>query len=165
MQWYRQDFKEGSCKQTKKTVYVFCDEFTNYHDPELGKDSIQLLSKLGYKVILKKYKSSGRTLISKGFLKKAKKHANANIQYFASFINEHSPLIGVEPSAILSFKDEYLKLASDKKLAKKLAENCMSLEQFLANELQNNQIDTTLFTETAKQIKIHALSPKIYRTK
>ncbi|MEO7523991.1 MAG: FAD-binding and (Fe-S)-binding domain-containing protein, partial [Ferruginibacter sp.] len=95
-------------KEGKKTVYLFCDEFTNYNDTEIGIKGILLLEKLGYDVRMTDHEESGRTWLSKGLLRKAKEIANKNIATFSKIINEETPLIGIEPSAILTFIDEYV---------------------------------------------------------
>ena len=64
--------KEHIIKKSKK-VYLFNDEFTNFYDVEIGKDAVFVLEKLGYEVIVLKHEESGRSFISKGFLKEAKK--------------------------------------------------------------------------------------------
>ncbi len=62
-------------------MYLFCDEFTNYYDPRIGTDTIELLNALGYGVKILKHPESGRAYISKGFLKQAKRIANINNRY------------------------------------------------------------------------------------
>ncbi len=99
-------------KGSKKTVYLFCDEFTNYNDTEIGIKGILLLEKLGYEVLMTDHEESGRTWLSKGLLREAKKIINKNISIFSKIINEETPLIGIEPSAILTFIEEYLLLLS-----------------------------------------------------
>ncbi|MDY0781663.1 FAD-binding and (Fe-S)-binding domain-containing protein [Tenacibaculum sp. IB213877] len=138
-----------------KKVYLFNDEFTNFYDAEVGKDAVYVLQKLGYDVQIIEHEESGRSYISKGFLKEAKEIANKNISVFKDLISEENPLIGIEPSAILTFRDEYLRIASDKIAAKKLSENCFTIEEFLAQEHSKGLIDTTLFSKESKTIKIH----------
>lgn len=139
----------------KKTVYLFCDEFTNFYDVEIGKDAFHLFEKLGYNLQIINHEESGRSFISKGFLKEAKEVCNKNISIFKDLITEETPLIGVEPSAILTFRDEYVRLADDKATAKKIAKNTFTFEEFLAKELENEKIDTSLFTQKTKTLKIH----------
>ena len=146
------DYKET---QSKKIVYLFNDEFTNYYDTEIGKDAVFVLEKLGYQIKVKNHEESGRSYISKGFLKEAKKIANKNVAIFKDLISEHSPLIGIEPSAILTFRDEYIRLVDDKNSAKKIAKNTYTIEEFLAKEYENNRVDTSFFTEKTKCLKIH----------
>jgi Fe-S oxidoreductase len=139
----------------KKTVYLFCDEFTNFYDVEIGKDAFHLFEKLGYKLQIINHEESGRSFISKGFLKEAKEVCNKNISIFKDLITEETPLIGVEPSAILTFRDEYVRLADDESAAKKIAKNAFTFEEFLAKEVENKKIDTSLFTKKVKTLKIH----------
>ncbi|MGM0392473.1 MAG: FAD-binding and (Fe-S)-binding domain-containing protein, partial [Bacteroidota bacterium] len=102
------------------TVYLFNDEFTNYLDAPIGIDTLELLSKLNYQVIILENFESGRSHISKGFLEDAKELANKNIRLFKDIISAESPLLGIEPSAILTFRDEYLRLAEVPSEAKNL---------------------------------------------
>jgi hypothetical protein len=149
--WYHKQAKSNHTK----TVYLFCDEFTNFYDVEIGKDAFYLLDKLGYNLQIIPHEESGRSFISKGFLKEAKSVCNLNIETFKDIITEETPLIGVEPSAILTFRDEYIRLADDKKSAKKIAENVFTFEEFLAKENEKGNLDTSVFTSATKTLKIH----------
>ena len=154
--WYKKrDVIANAVKQSQKTVYLFNDEFTNYYDVEIGKDVIFVLEKLGYSVEVLNHKESGRSFISKGFLKEAKQVCNENIAVFKDVISDATPLIGIEPSAILTFRDEYLRIASDKLSAEKIAKNAFTIEEFLNNEHQKGNLDTYLFTSATKTLKIH----------
>ena len=149
--WYKKQEKSNNTK----TVYLFCDEFTNFYDVEIGKDAFNLLDSLGYNLQIINHEESGRSFISKGFLKEAKAVCNLNVEIFKDIISEETPLIGVEPSAILTFRDEYIRLADDKKSAEKIAKNVFTFEEFLAKEVENKNIDVSLFTSEKKDIKIH----------
>jgi len=146
--------KQPKSKNTK-TIYLFCDEFTNFYDVEIGKDAFHLLEKLGYNLEIINHEESGRSYISKGFLKEAKKVCDQNISIFKDLITEKTPLIGIEPSAILTFKDEYIRLADDTLSAKKIAKNTFTFEEFLAKEFKNKNIDTSLFTTKPRTLKVH----------
>ncbi|MDG1194574.1 MAG: FAD-linked oxidase C-terminal domain-containing protein [Polaribacter sp.] len=146
--------KQPKSKNTK-TIYLFCDEFTNFYDVEIGKDAFHLLEKLGYNLEIINHEESGRSYISKGFLKEAKKVCDQNISIFKNLITEKTPLIGIEPSAILTFKDEYIRLADDTLSAKKIAKNTFTFEEFLAKEFKNKNIDTSLFTTKPRTLKVH----------
>ena len=142
-------------KSSKKAVYLFNDEFTNYYDAEIGKDAVILLEKLGYEVKNVNHEESGRSHISKGFLREAKEICNTNVAVFKDLITDDIPLVGVEPSAILTFRDEYLRLAEDKTSAEKIAKNSFTFEEFLAKEIKKENIDKSLFTSEKKTLKIH----------
>ncbi|MFD0975710.1 FAD-binding and (Fe-S)-binding domain-containing protein [Salinimicrobium gaetbulicola] len=138
-----------------KTVYLFNDEFTNYLDSEVGKAALKLLTALNYNVKILDHSESGRTFLSKGFLEQAKKVANENITTFRSLISEDTPLIGLEPSAILSFRDEYLRLAYDRPAAEQLAKNTLLFEEFFKKEILAGNISASSFSSEKKKIKLH----------
>jgi Fe-S oxidoreductase len=150
-------FAKQPIVESNKKVYLFCDEFTNYNDAEIGKKAVVLLQKLGYQVIIPNHIESGRAWLSKGLLRKAKKIANTNIQLLSKVVTANTPLIGVEPSAILTFRDEYPDLAEDNNIeaAKHLANNSFLIEEFLANEISKGNIDKNLFTKQNKSIQLH----------
>ena len=141
-----------------KTVYFFCDEFTNRNDVEIGKTALLLLERLGYNVQTVKHPFSGRTFLSKGMLKKAKFYAEKNVQIFGNIISENTPLIGLEPSAILSFRDEYPDLlrGESKILSQKLAQNTFLIDEFLCAEFQKGNISSEQFTGKVQHIIFHA---------
>ena len=149
--WYKKQTHSSS----KKIIYVFCDEFTNFYDTEIGKDTVIVLKRLGYNPTFIKHPESGRSFISKGFLKEAKALANKNVSIFKELITDKTPLIGIEPSAILTFRDEYIRLADDVNSAKIIAKNTFTIEEFLKNEFEKGNIRTNQFTTEKKSIKIH----------
>jgi len=138
-------------------VYVFCDEFTNYNDTEVGIKAILLLQRLGYEVIIPSHIESGRAWLSKGLLRHAKKIANKNIALLSPLINEETPLVGIEPSAILTFRDEYIDLANDDQLeaARKLSANVFTIEEFIAREIEKGKIRKEQFNKDSKLVKLH----------
>ena len=138
-----------------KTVYFFCDEFTNFYDVTIGKDAFYLFDKLGYNLKLIAHEESGRSFISKGFLKQAKVICNLNVAIFKDLITEETPLIGIEPSAILTFRDEYIRLADDTASAERIAKNAFTFEEFLAKEFEKGAFNADLFTSATKTLKIH----------
>ncbi len=140
--------------KSKSKVILYIDEFTRYLDIDVGKDAIDLLVGLGYDVALY-YAESGRTYLSKGFLKQAKSLAEKNSKELASFANKGWPILGLEPSAILSFRDEYKRLTKNKEEAQRIADHSFLIEEFLAKEIQENRLDASSFTEEAKDVKIH----------
>ena len=138
----------------KNKVVLFIDEFTRYLDVEVGKDAIELLVALGYEVELY-FAESGRTFLSKGFLKQAQNLAIKNTKELEKFANLGLPILGLEPSAILSFRDEYKRMTPDKEMAQKIADHSFLIEEFLAKEISEGRLSATDFTEEAKEIKIH----------
>ena len=156
--WFRDHSKERTQeKQGERKVYLFCDEFTNYNDTRIGIQAILLLEGLGYTVLIPDHLESGRTWLSKGLLRKAKSIANENIARLSPLIGDDTPLVGIEPSAILTFRDEYLDLADDSNLetARRLSKNVFTIEEFLAREISNGNIGAAAFTKDGRVIKLH----------
>ena len=154
--WYQKNKKRLENQPNKfGEIYLFVDEFTNYYDATIGLNAIELLTKLGYKVIITNHEESGRSFISKGILDKAKEKADFNVNFFKNLISKETPLIGIEPSAILTFRDEYLRLADNKSSAKKIAENTFTIEEFIKHEFEKNNILADSFTAQEKTVKIH----------
>jgi len=164
-------FGEGQGVRSK--VILFCDEFTNYNDVEIGIKTIELLEALGYQVQMPVCEESGRTYLSKGLLREAKKLAHKNIEIFKDLVSENAVLVGIEPSAILSFRDEYLDLADEthRADAERIAKHTYLLDEFLANEIDKGNIKAEQFTEEKKILKLHghchqkALSNLVYTKK
>ncbi|HZH95952.1 MAG TPA: FAD-linked oxidase C-terminal domain-containing protein [Flavisolibacter sp.] len=139
------------------TVNFFCDEFTNYNDTEIGIKAILLLETLGYEVVIPRHEESGRAWLSKGLLRDAKKIAGKNVSLLAPLVNKERPLIGIEPSAILTFRDEYVDLVDDNQLpeAKELSSNVYMIDEFIAKEIAKGAISAEQFTKEKKLIKLH----------
>lgn len=154
-QWYKRHYQAPAKPQG--VLYLFCDEFTNYNDTPIGITTIRLLTGLGYEVKLLQHAESGRTYLSKGLLRQAKQLAKQNVQTFAPLVNADSPLVGIEPSALLSFRDEYLDLADAdwKPQAQALAQHCYTLEEFLAKERDAGRIRPEQFSTDKKLVKVH----------
>lgn len=152
--WYDSQKSKSNAFPNGK-VYLFNDEFTNYYDVNIGIDAFELLTKLGYEVLVVAHEESGRTYLSKGFLEEAKKIANINVGIFKELVSEDTPLIGIEPSAILTFRDEYLRLADDKESAAKVSQNAFTIEEFFKKEILKGKITADSFSEEKKEIKIH----------
>lgn len=164
LSWYKKNRnkKSGSSTSTPlgdgaRLVYLFCDEFTNYNDTEIGIKAIQLLEKLGYEVIIPEHIESGRAWLSKGLIRKGKEIANKNIALLHSIITAETPLIGIEPSAILTFRDEYPDLASDELLekAKALSQHVLLIDEFIASEIEKGNISKEQFTKEKRNVKLH----------
>ena len=142
---------------SKGKVYLFNDEFTNYNESDIGIKAILLLTKLGYEVKIPVTKESGRTFLSKGMIRNAKKVATENVLALKDLISEETPLIGIEPSAILAFRDEYPELVDTNLQASagQLAKNALLFEEFVAAEIEKGNISADQFTREQKHILLH----------
>lgn len=129
--WFKNKYGTKAGNSNRK-VFLFIDEFTNFNDVPIGKKAVELLLRLGYSIEVPNHVDSGRSYLSKGMLEEAKKLANQNVELLTEIISENTPLIGIEPSAILTFRDEYPELVTEE-LAEKatsLSKNVLMFDEF-----------------------------------
>jgi Fe-S oxidoreductase len=155
-QWFQRRSKTTQ-QPSEKTVYLFCDEFTNYNDVEIGKKAVLLMEALGYGVKMIRNPDSARTYLSKGLIRQAKEIAMQQVVLFRHIINGDTPLVGIEPSAILGFRDEYPDLVDEalKDDAKKIAAHALLFEEWFMREADQKNIKKESFTQNVRQLKIH----------
>lgn len=154
--WFDKKFRSLNGGKGKK-VYFFFDEFTNYLDVKIGKKAIMLLDRLGYEVLSADHLPSGRAYLSKGFLEEAKMYAEKNVSIFSDLLSDEVLLVGIEPSAILTFRDEYPDLlrVEMKEKAVKVAERTFTIEEFLASELGSGKLQPEDFSQTKLNVMVH----------
>ncbi len=154
--WIKKGMPTSGTKN-KGTVYLFNDEFTNYNESDIGIKAILLLTKLGYEVKIPIHKESGRTFLSKGLVKTSKKIANENVSLLKDIISGNTPLVGIEPSAILAFRDEYPELVDSglKGAAQQLGRDALLFEEFFEKEIEKGNILASDFTDGEKHILLH----------
>ncbi|MEM7658736.1 MAG: FAD-linked oxidase C-terminal domain-containing protein [Bacteroidota bacterium] len=156
--WLRKRGKQLTpASPSRGKLCFFADEFTNFLDTDIGIKAIELLLKLGYEVEVPSHAESGRAHLSKGLLKEARRMAMYNVQVFSGKVNVQQPLVGLEPSAILSFRDEYPRLVIPemREKAKELARHVLTLEEFLQREMQAGRISADDFHQEARQVLLH----------
>lgn len=153
--WMKNYTQKGDFTNGK--VYLYNDEFLNYYDVEIGQTAVKLLNRLGYQVEIPKIGISGRTYLSKGILKEAREIAEKNTLDFEKAIPQDGVLIGIEPSGILTFRDEYPDLCRGdlKEKAKLAASKTFLIEEFLAKELDEGRISSASFTEKTERVRMH----------
>jgi len=141
----------------KRSVYLFLDEFTRYQEPELVETFIRLLNRLGYEVIIPRHVESGRAAVSKGCLRLAKQYAEKNVRLLADLVTSDTPLVGIEPSCILTFRDEYpgLVATEQREAAQRLAKNSLLYDEFLMREVRAGHITSEQFSNMKAEIWLH----------
>ncbi len=154
--WAKKNLGKLNPANPTSSVCLFIDEFSDFNDTEAGIDTIRLLTALNYKVVTKRHKVSTRTFLSKGLVRTAQKIIKKNIELLSD-ISPDLPLLGIEPSAILGFRDEYPELAGDelKAAAKVIASNSYMIDEFITKEYKAGKIDRSLFVEEKVDILLH----------
>ncbi len=150
---FEKEMKRCEKKGFIKTIYLFIDEFSRFQDYQITKTAIRLFSALGYKVKRAPIKESGRIAFSKGMLKRAKRLAEKNVGLLTPLIGDSTPLVGLEPSAVLSFRDEYPDLLRQDLSG--LNANVLLFDEFLAREIDCGNIDRELFTDEKRNVLLH----------
>ena len=155
--WLRKHLDEVNPADPRGEVCLFVDEFTDHNDAHVGISAVSLLTGLGYRITVVNHAPSARTYLSKGFLRKAKKLIIKNVETFAPLVSADRPLVGIEPSAILGFRDEFPDLAGEvhKTMANKLAENVFTFEEFITAEFRRGRITREMFTDEAAEVLVH----------
>jgi Fe-S oxidoreductase len=138
-------------------VHLFCDEFTDTLDAEIGIQAVELLEALGYEVVIPPHVDSGRAHFSKGLVRAARDLAAKNVELLSTVVSANEPLVGIEPSAILSFRDEYPDLVPEPLIAaaKSLATHTFLIDEFLAREASRGRITADAFTAEPARILLH----------
>ena len=129
----------GNGVGARGTVLLFHDTFTTYHTPEVAIAATRLLERLGYRVELAEKWCCGRPLISKGMLGEAQAHARLNVSALGPFALRGVPIVGLEPSCLLTLRDEYPDLIRDE-TASAVARQAFLLEEFLLEEQKTGRL-------------------------
>lgn len=137
-----------------KPVVLLNDLFMNYHEPAIGQAMVRILEAMGRRVILTRPHQSGRTYLSKGFLDHARMAAIRTVTDLSSYAKRGIPVIGQEPSEILTLRDEYLDLVPADLLedATTLATVSMLFEEFM---IEHADEADGLFDTTPKPVAVH----------
>jgi FAD/FMN-containing dehydrogenase/Fe-S oxidoreductase len=155
--WFRRRGGSRPRQPSLGRVHLFCDEFTDTLDVPIGIAAVELLEGLGYEVVIPPHVDSGRAHFSKGLVRAARDLATRNVELLADVITADEPLVGIEPSAILGFRDEYPDIVPERlaAAAKQLAGQTMLLEEFLAREAARDRICAEQFTTEPRRVLLH----------
>lgn len=134
-------------------VVLFNDTFMNFNTPEVGIAAVELLELAGFRVALANAGCCGRPMISKGMLAKAKEQARHNVDRLYRWAARGTPIIGCEPSCLLTLKDEYPDLLQDDK-SKAVADNSLLIDGFLANLHEEGRLELE-YADDQRSILFH----------
>ncbi|MCB0144192.1 MAG: hypothetical protein KDE50_30170 [Caldilineaceae bacterium] len=145
--------RDRSAAEPEKRVILFHDTWANYNETEIGQAAVRVLEAAGYHVQLANgRKCCGRPLLTGGQADKAKPWVDHNVALLAPFANQGIPIVGIEPSCILTLRDEYLNLASDKRRAQILADNAYTFEEFMVAETEAGRFTPSWKTNAGKAL-------------
>jgi FAD/FMN-containing dehydrogenase/Fe-S oxidoreductase len=149
--WFSNYQVEGNA--SKGEVVLFHDTFNDFNTPNVAIAATRLLERLGHRVLLSNKRCCGRPMISKGMLDEAKNNAVWNIDELTPFAERGIPIIGLEPSCLLTLRDEYPELLQTS-AAKKVADHSFLLEEFLVREPAASGLSTK-FSRLGRKALLH----------
>ncbi len=139
--WFK---KRGKKSGTRGQVVLFNDTFNTYNYPHVSIAAVEVLEACGFEVVLPGHKCCGRPLISKGFVDQARAAAQDTVEKLAPFAAQGIPIVGLEPSCLLTLRDENLVLLPESEDAKRIAQHAFTFEEFIAKLQTENQLDIDL---------------------
>ena len=137
----------------KGEVVLFHDTFNNFNTPNVAVATTRLLERLGYHVLLVNKRCCGRPMISKGMLGEAKNNAAWNVDQLAEYAERGVPIVGMEPSCLLTLRDEYPDFLRTND-AKLVARNSFLLEEFLLQERDTGKVSLS-FGANGRKALLH----------
>ena len=151
--WFRSRAHQPPPAGEKPQVVLFHDTFMEYNQPELGRDTVRILEAAGCEVLLGKRACCGRPMISKGFLDKGRAWARRNIRSLKEYAARGVPIVGVEPSCLLTLKDDYPDLVPGED-AELVARHCVTIDEFIAGLIREGRLNFKK-NGTAKELLVH----------
>jgi FAD/FMN-containing dehydrogenase/Fe-S oxidoreductase len=140
-----------------RAVALFCDTPMNYHQPDVGRSACELLESCGYTVVLADAGCCQRPKISHGFLREAKRDGLKTLQNLDEYIERGLKVVVCEPSCCSALIDDLPDLIDDVELGNRIKEHVMMIDQFLAAEIRNGNLDCD-FESPYSRILIHGHS-------
>ncbi len=138
------------------SVVYYHDTFVDYNYPEIGKAAVGLLEAAGYSVeIVERRACCGRPMLSKGLVEEARKLARQNVEALMPYARQGVPIVGTEPSCILTLRDEYRDLLPDKPDVERIASNSFMIDEFLAKLLNEEKLDIAWREEEGPRVLFH----------
>jgi FAD/FMN-containing dehydrogenase/Fe-S oxidoreductase len=137
-----------------KRVVLFNDTFNTYNDPHVARAATEVLEAAGLEVVLPGHYCCGRPMISKGLVDEARSAARGTVDALAPYAEAGVPIVGLEPSCLLTLRDEYLYLLPDDPRPKKIAGQAMMFEEFIAREADEGRLELS-FNGKARNLLLH----------
>ena len=139
--WFARRCAAPSMRAAPRGRVVFlADSFTSYTEPDIGRAAIELLERAGWQVELAGDVCCGRALISKGLLSEATARHAQLVRRLAPAARAGTPIVGVEPSCVVTLRDELPRLAADAAGAAAIADRAVLVDALLAEALADGTL-------------------------
>ena len=152
--WYEKHVAPKNTPYALRPVVLFNDTFNTYNDPHVAIAATEVLQEAGYDVTLPGHACCGRPMISKGLVEQARAAARDVVDRLAPYAEQGVPIVGLEPSCLLSLRDEYRSLLPDDPRVEMVAEQAYTFEEFIAEQAENGALDLS-FADGARHILLH----------
>ena len=155
--WFKQREKQpppDSAPLGTPQIALFHDPFTNYNTPEIGIAAVEFLEAAGFELLWPGHKDDGRPFISKGLVKEARAAAQDTLTHLLPLAEKGIPIVGLEPSSLLTLRDDYFYLLPGDERVRMVAEHAFTFEEFVARLADDNQLDLA-FTTEPRHILLH----------
>lgn len=117
-------------------IALLVDVFTNYNYPEIGIAAVEFLEAAGYDVLVPPVRDEGRAFISKGLLREAREAAKRAIDVLEPLAGQGLPIVGLEPSSLLTLRDEYTYLLPEDPRVPVVAAQAWTFEEFVSRQAE-----------------------------
>ncbi len=153
------EYKKGSGalpRETRGQVVYFHDTFATYNYPKIAVAAVRLLEAAGFDVIVEERRvCCGRPMLSKGLIEEARRLAKTNVAVLAPYAHRGIPIVGTEPSCILTLRDEYKDLLPDDAGVAALAGQAFMLDEFLAKLDKDGDLGIAWKRDDAPEVFFH----------
>lgn len=154
--WFGKQAWAGGAAATGPAVVLFADTFNNYNHPEVARAAATFFHRAGLRVLVPDGRACcGRPLLSKGLVQEAKAGLRAAVDVLYPFAAEGLPIVGLEPSCILTFVDEALALLPGDARARRVAEAVLTFEQYVARLAESGHLDGIRWQGLGERVLLH----------
>ncbi|HNB54816.1 MAG TPA: FAD-linked oxidase C-terminal domain-containing protein, partial [Anaerolineales bacterium] len=149
--WFeKRQRKSINTSKLTDNVVLFNDTINTYNTPEVSIAATEVLEAAGFEVTLPGHYCCGRPMISKGLLEKAREAARETVEKLYPYAEKGIPIIGLEPSCLLTLRDEYLYLLPGDPRPAKIAEHAVMFEEFVSARVADGTWRASMTVEPQK---------------
>ncbi|MDM8527676.1 FAD-linked oxidase C-terminal domain-containing protein [Anaerolineales bacterium HSG24] len=153
--WFKYLHEAPADRHQRKKVVLFADTFHNFNYPHVAIAATELLEAAGFEVLLSGHGCCGRPAMSKGLVNQARLYAKQTLSRLNAFADRYIPIIGLEPSCLLSIQDEYYALLPDqKKMIEWVGRWCYTFEEYIAKLANEGELNLE-FTADSRPVLLH----------
>jgi FAD/FMN-containing dehydrogenase/Fe-S oxidoreductase len=157
--WSSRPYQGAILEGAGREVVLLVDTFNRYFEPENAEAAERVLTRAGYRVMTPQTATGrplccGRTFLAAGLVDEARAEARRMLAVLKPAIEAGTPIVGLEPSCLLTLRDEYPALLSGED-AKALAKRAQLFEEFVASEQKSGSFNLMLSPLPGKTALLH----------